>query len=112
MNTAATQNHDADTEKGKGPKDPGQSITITVVNEDNGREFELNAGKGTPVSTLIERAYEKLGVTRQGDDRLRCEKTNEDVFPFASIQLGQYLDAGHCPTREWLFAGGTGGALC
>src|SRR4051812_386650 len=88
----------------------GQSITIKVVNEDNGREFDLHAGPGTPIHALIDQMYEKLGVSRQGDDRLRCESTGEDVFSQANLHLKDYLDAGHCKDLTWLFAAGTGGA--
>ncbi len=91
-------------------EDQGSSITLTIVNEDNGLDFVLKAGPGTPLLTLIQRMYEKLGVTQQADDRLRCESNGNDVFNFKDIKLGKFVEAGHCPCLVWLFAGGTGGA--
>jgi hypothetical protein len=88
----------------------GQDLVISVYNEDNGLSEDLHAGRGTPVSTLIERMYEKFRLERQPDDRLRCEGTGEDVFAYAGTHLGDYLQVGHCPNLQWLFAGGTGGA--
>ncbi len=88
----------------------GESLVVTVVNEENGRDYPLHAGPGTPLKTLIERMYRELKVERQLDDRLRCEGSGEDVFGFAEMHLGDYLRAGHCPDQVWLFAGGTGGA--
>lgn len=85
-------------------------LTVTIVNEENGEEFTLNGGKGTPIHALISQMYEKLNLTRQNDDRLRCESSQENVFDFSNLHLGDYLDAGHCPDLVWLFAGGTGGA--
>lgn len=88
-----------------------RAIMITVVNEDNGKEFPLVGFKETKISTLIDKMYEKLGVARQTDDRLRCEGGG-DVFPFANLTLGAYLEAGHCHCLVWVFVGGTGGAAC
>lgn len=87
-----------------------RATTVTVVNEDNGDEFTLSAGAGTPLSVLVGRMYKRLGVERKPDDRLRCESGGGDVFAFAQLTLGQYVEAGHCPCLVWLFAGGTGGA--
>jgi hypothetical protein len=84
---------------------------ITVVNEDNGKQYELVGFNETKISTLIAETYHKLCVTRQDDDRLRCEGGG-DVFQYADLTLGAYLGAGHCHCLVWLFAGGTGGAFC
>ncbi len=86
--------------------------SVEIVNEDNGAEFHLEALKGTKLETLITEMYRKLGVPRRGDDRLRCEETGEDVFGFAHLTLGHYLEQGHCPCLVWCFVGGTGGAAC
>jgi hypothetical protein len=91
-------------------QDKGQDLLVSVYNEDNGLSEDLRAGRGTPVSTVIERMYEKFRLERQPDDRLRCEGTGEDVFAYAGMHLGDYLEAGHCPDLRWTFAGGTGGA--
>lgn len=92
------------------------ATTIKVVNEDNGKDLSLNGGEGTPIKALIDQMYEKLkqkfGVMRQSDDRLRCESTGVDVFQFSELHLRAYLAASRCPDLVWLFAGGTGGALC
>jgi len=88
-----------------------RAITITVVNEDNGKEFPIVGFKKTKISTLIDEVYVKLGVKRQGDDRLRCEGGG-NVFPFANLTLDAYLAGGHCQCLVWVFVGGTGGAAC
>jgi hypothetical protein len=89
-----------------------QVLSVEVVNENNGRSFRLEATKQTTLEKLFAETYVKLGVPRRGDDRLRCEDTGEDVFGFAHLTLGQYLEAGHCRCLVWLFVGGTGGASC
>jgi hypothetical protein len=91
-------------------KDKGQDFVVSVYNEDNGLSEDLRAGRGTPVSTVIRRMYEKFRLERQPDDRVRCESTGEDVLTHAGMSLGEYLEAGHCPDLRWTFAGGTGGA--
>lgn len=88
------------------------SLSVEIVNEENGAEFRLQAFKDTKLETLIAEMYEHLGVPRRGDDRLRCEETGEDVFGFAGLSLGQYLESGHCRCLVWCFVGGTGGAAC
>jgi hypothetical protein len=87
-------------------------ISVEIVNENNGDEFPLKALKHTKLETLITEMYTKLGVPRRGDERLRCEETGEDVFGFAHLTMGQYLEAGHCHCLVWGFVGGTGGASC
>ena len=96
--------------KGESHDEHGQSLTVTIVNEDNGRTFDLQAGPGTPLTTLFERMYVKLGVTRQADDRLCCESNGQDLFASGNLKLREFVDSGHCPDLVWLFAGGTGGA--
>jgi hypothetical protein len=88
---------------------PNASV-VTIVNEDDGQEFNLNARLADTVETTIRKVYEKLRVHRQTDDRLRCEDGGEDVFGFGQLTLKQYLTGGHCRCLVWLFAGGTGGA--
>lgn len=87
-------------------------ITVHVVNEDNGEEIDLPATRRVRIERLISVIYDKFHVQRQPDDRLRCEQGGEDVFQFAQLTLGEYLDAGHCKCLVWLFASGTGGASC
>jgi Multiubiquitin len=87
-------------------------FSVEIVNEENGVEFRLEALKGTKLETLFAEMYVKLGVPRRADDRLRCEETGEDVFGFAHLTLGHYLESGHCPCLVWCFVGGTGGAMC
>lgn len=86
------------------------ALVVTIVNEDNGRRIGFRSTKKTLISRLIERMYHRFKVERQTDDRLRCEGNGEDVFAFANLRLGEYLDQGHCRELVWLFAGGTGGA--
>lgn len=89
-----------------------RALSVEIVNENNGDEFRLEAMKHTKLEILFAEMYVKLGVPRRADDRLRCEETGEDVFGFAQLTLGQYLDAGHCHCLVWKFVGGTGGASC
>jgi hypothetical protein len=87
-------------------------VTVEVHNEDNGADIKLRALRRTKIEALVKLMYEALKVPQQADDRLRCEVGGEDVFQFANLTLGEYLDAGHCHCLIWLFAGGTGGAMC
>ncbi len=89
-----------------------RECSVEIVNEENGAEFRLEASKATRLEALFAEMYVKLGVPRRADDRLRCEETGEDVFVFANLTLGQYMEAGHCPCLVWCFVGGTGGAAC
>ncbi|MDR6434987.1 hypothetical protein J2790_000108 [Paenarthrobacter nicotinovorans] len=86
-----------------------QAITITVVHEDSGREVEVKAGPGTPVRTIIERAYAELGIERNPADRLRVETSGTNVFEHLSQHLGDFLQLIGAGT-VWLLAGPTGGA--
>jgi hypothetical protein len=91
----------------------GKSLTVTVVNEDNGKEYELHGGAGEPLANLVTQLYQaKLKTQRKDDDRLRCESSGEDVFGYAEqgMTVGAYFDSGHCPDHTWVFAAGTGGA--
>jgi hypothetical protein len=83
---------------------------VTVVNEDNGHEFPLEASSHTTITALIGVMYQKFNLTKKEDDRLRCEDGGGDVFSFGQLTIGQYAEAGHCRCLVWLFAGGTGGA--
>jgi hypothetical protein len=85
-----------------------KNLVVRVHNEDSGDVIELPAGPGTPVSTLIDRLYDKFGLTPQTGDRLRCEG-GSDVTPHADMHLGDYA-AQHCSDLVWLFAGAQGGA--
>jgi hypothetical protein len=90
-------------------KDPRRDITIIVVHEDSGREAKLQAGPGTPVRTMIERAYSELGLERNPADRLRVESTGTNVLEHQDQHLGDFLKlAGN--DSVWLLAGPTGGA--
>lgn len=90
-------------------KDHSRNIRITVVHEDSGREVELQAGPGTPVRTMIERAYSELGLGRNPADRLRVESTGTNVLEYQDQHLGDFLKlAGN--DSVWLLAGPTGGA--
>jgi hypothetical protein len=87
-----------------------RTVTLRVVNEDNGHEIQLEGYPQTKVESIIEDMYRELKVSRQPDDRLRCDDTGADVFGFGQLTLEEYLEAGHCRCLVWLFAGGTGGA--
>jgi hypothetical protein len=87
-------------------------IVVTVVNEENGADFSLDGVRETKLRDLFTAMYVELKVARHANDRLRCEQGGGDVFGFADLTLGKYLEAGHCRCLVWLFAGGTGGASC
>jgi hypothetical protein len=88
-----------------------RAIIVRVENEENGEFVELEGFNQTKLSTLFVEMYEKFHVQRQTDDRLQCEGGG-DVFPFAEMTLGEYIEKGHCKCLVWLFCGGTGGASC
>jgi hypothetical protein len=85
-------------------------VTITVVNEDDGRTFTLHAGIGVTVGHEVIELYKALHRDREADDRLRCEATGEDVFSFEGLKIRDYFAQGHCPEHAWAFTGCTGGA--
>ena len=89
----------------------GRQLTITILNEDDGRQYQLQAGPGTPIHALLQRFYaQELNRERRPDDRLRCEADGEDVFQFNELHLRDYLEAGHCVRLIWRFASASGGA--
>ena len=101
-----TQVHD---EKDK-EKPPAGSLTVTIHNEDAGGDpYEIKAGPGTPVETIIARFYREAGMERKPNDRLVCLGNGQDVFAHASEHLGAYRTTG-CQALEWGWAGETGGA--
>ena len=91
----------------------GADLTVTVVNENNGKTEVFHAGPGTPGQTIIGRMYEspKLGINRARvpEDRLRCKDDGEDIFQYSGLKLGE-LQEKHCKSLQWRFAGPTGGA--
>jgi len=88
-----------------------KTVHVTVHNEDDGDTYRLNAKRADTLASVIVELYEKkLRRERQPDDRLTCEGDGEDVLAFETLSFDAYLDQGHCPDLEWLFAGGTGGA--
>lgn len=84
-------------------------LKIKLINEDDGRNYEIHGEATTLVAMMIEKVYEKLRVKREKTDRLRCEN-GEDVYQFHAMHLRAYFEAGHCSDHTWVFAGGTGGA--
>lgn len=97
--------------QGKHEKEqPGASLTVTVHNEDAGGDpVRMNAGPGTPVSTIIDRFYRETQTERKTGDRLVCLGNGEDVFAHAAQHLGDYKTS-HCSALEWGWSGETGGA--
>lgn len=93
------------------PDHEPKTVHITVHNEDGGDTYRLNAKRDDTLASVIAELYDKkLRRERQADDRLTCEGGGEEVFTSETLSLDEYLDQGHCPNLEWLFAGGTGGA--
>jgi hypothetical protein len=98
-------------EPGLGEDREAHELHVTIHNEDDGDSYRFTAGRHELVARVIRELYEdKLRREPQDDDRLRCEADGQDVFHYSELTFGEYLDAGHCPKLEWLFAGGTGGA--
>jgi hypothetical protein len=97
--------------KNEPPGSPGADLTVTVTNANNGKQAQLKAGPGTPVSTMIDRMYASpdLGIGAPSPkDRLQC-KGGDDVFQYKTMHLGDYREQ-HCPNLQWVFSGETGGA--
>ncbi len=91
-------------------KEESKHLTVTIVNEDDGAEYEFRHRPDTKVEVVIDQFYrEKLKRASREDDRLRCEKGGGNVFDHRELTLEQY-QTHHCHCTVWLFAGGTGGA--
>jgi hypothetical protein len=91
-------------------KNKEKDLKIKVHNEDDGENSHFQAESHETLESVIDELYSELGRERRPDDRLRCKKGGEDVFGFVDLTFKRYLDDGHCPGLDWLFAGGTGGA--
>jgi hypothetical protein len=87
-----------------------EKLTVTVVDEDDGHEGKIHTESHILVSAVIAEMYQHI-IKRpaQPGDRLRCVGSGQDVFQYATLTIGAYT-ATHCHSREWLFAGQTGGA--
>jgi hypothetical protein len=88
-----------------------QVMDVQIHDQDSGQNFERNAGPGTPIQVVIDDFYKKvIGRDRRATDRLWCKATGEDVFQYAGLHLGIYVETGHCSDLQWLWAGDQGGA--
>jgi hypothetical protein len=84
---------------------------VRIHDEDSGDNYEHGAGPGTPVQEIIGGFYKKIVKRdRRASDRLRCEGSGEDVFQFASLRIGEYLERSKCAELYWLWSGDQGGA--
>lgn len=88
--------------------DNAANMTVTVHNEDSGDVATLEAGRGTPVRTLLQRAYNEFNVEPRPGDRIRCDN-GVDLTPHMDAHLGD-LAANVCESLVWLFSGDQGGA--
>ena len=86
----------------------GGRWTITVEDEDSGRDLVLRLGRGETVQKAIDELYEMLGRSPDPQDRLTCVKGGVDVLQFATEKLKDYVS--RCPKLRWRFVGPTGGA--
>lgn len=91
---------------------PDQSMDLTVVVHDEdagGKPFEIHAGPGAPVRTVIDRFYKELDTGHQEGDRLICLGNGQDVFSHAQEHLGDYQTS-NCTALEWGYSRPTDGA--
>jgi hypothetical protein len=86
----------------------GGPLTLTIENEDTGRDIVLHVGRGETVQHAIDALYRELGRSPDPRDRIRCVADGSDVLPFADEKLKDYL--ARCPDLRWRFSGPTGGA--
>jgi len=86
-------------------------VTIVVHNEDTGGNIELKGESTDSVQSFITKLYDALHTTHKPEDRLRCGKSEVNVFNYAKLSIREF-ERQHCESHEWLFAGATGGALC
>lgn len=90
------------------PHDHGQDLQVVVHNEDDGTKETMPAGPGTPVRTVLDRAYKKFGIEPGPGDRVRCE-SGQDLTPYLDLKLRDLVEqVDGCLT--WLVAGDQGGA--
>lgn len=87
-----------------------ENIRITVVNELDGKEYEIPAGQGQTVGQLVEAVYKKLKRTPSPNDRLYCQETKDSVLKHVALKLKDYMALGACSGLVWAFAGSPGGA--
>lgn len=88
------------------------NVTIVVHDEDTGKKpIQLKATSADSVQIFIDKLYEALRTSQKPDDRLRCGKSEINVFTYAALNIVDFLRE-HCAAHEWVFAGATGGALC
>lgn len=83
-------------------------LTVTVENEDSGRDIVLRVGRGETVQKAIDELYRELGRGPDPEDRLTCGTDGASVLPFAAEKIKDFLE--HCPDLVWRFVGRTGGA--
>lgn len=96
--------------KGNGQKP--HNVTIVVHDEDTGKKpIQLKGTSAESVQTFIDKLYEELRTPHKPDDRLRCGKSEINVFTYAASNIIDFQRE-HCAAHEWLFAGATGGASC
>jgi hypothetical protein len=87
-------------------------VTIEVHNEDTGKKpIKLEGESTDSVQSFITKLYEALHTTQKPDDRLRCGKSEVNVFAYAKLTIADF-ERHHCSSHEWIFAGATGGAFC
>lgn len=88
------------------------TLTIVVHNEDTGKKpIQLKGVSTDLVQSFINQLYEALRASQKPDDRLRCGKSEVNVFSHVNITIADFLRE-HCAAHEWIFAGATGGASC
>lgn len=90
----------------------GHPVSIVVHNEDTGKNPIDIKGESTDlVQSFITKLYEVLRTTQKPEDRLRCGKSEVNVFSYANVSIAEFQKQ-HCASHEWTFAGATGGAFC
>lgn len=84
--------------------------TIKLINELDGREYDIPAGFGEKIEKLIADVYKKLKRERKPDDKLYCRSNKNSVFDSAGLTFKEYIEQDICSDLVWKFAGEAGGA--
>ena len=80
-----------------------REMEITVVAVGTGEQHRFPVTADLAVGDAVELLRDKLGLAG-GDIRLVCDSIREDVEPYSRLDLGQYVEGGHCRELIWLLS--------